>query len=180
MPHEANTPVSLERRTYSRDSDDCPESCRHLLDSIYDHLRRIEREVDDNRVCIGNIQSRLHATESRQQEQLTILVELSGEVSFMKREMTGLHAAVDRLSDRIDDQKDMLAATCGMFQRHSVDEAEYQAKQTAAIQRMTRVLLIAAGSLGALTISVATITGLLSGEMEIMKYLLPLLGLGGG
>jgi len=150
-----NVPVSLERerRAFPRDGDhDCPESCRHLLDGIHGHLRRIEREVDDNRNSINSINTRLQATESRQHEQMTILIEITGDVGFLKREVAGLQSAVNRLSDRIDDQRDMLTATCGMFQHHSVEEAAYQAKQTAAMQRLTRVMLMAAGSLGALAI----------------------------
>lgn len=173
--------VNLKRRASPRsDDDDCPHDCHKIIDDIYAHLRRADRDIEDNRQRISDMQSRLHAAESRQQEQLTMLIELTGDVSLLKREVSGLAQTVANLAARMEHLNDMVAASHSVLTKHTVEEAEFQAKQTAAVHRLTRTMLMLAGSLGALTISVASISGIMNSDINILHMLAPLFGLGGG
>lgn len=161
------------KRLRSREGEECPPNCMTEFDRVYGRLREQGAEINSVKTRLDDVHVRINMTESRQNEQLALVTELKGDVHSMKRDMGGIRKSVDGLNN-------LQQSNTAILVKHTTEEAHHQARQTAALQQLTRIILLAVAMFGAFAIAVGSLTAVMERQEIDFSFFLSLIGLGGG
>jgi uncharacterized coiled-coil protein SlyX len=141
------------------------------IERFYARFREHDGEIVGVKHRVQAVETRLFGLEQSIFEQGRKLTHVDDDVTELTRDVKNLQEGQDTLTN-------LTRALTATMAKHTIEEGEWQRGQTDALQKLARNVMMGVAVLGFISITLASINAMVSGEGLELGVLFGLLGLG--